>query len=221
MYDGGSQHALAPNPTTNEVLFGNLVKDGDVCRQKPNTHRCTCRDALIYYNKCGNIQSPNPFNPIIGEDGKAWFLVCYKGGNIDKVEELINFVESQLKIEKPTTFYKAIIQEDVSDSCFIASIDPVWIERNYLLSLWSLIIRIGLRYYSRGVYSNITTPEQFLKEANTDWWTPDRSLGSVKQKYYYFIENGIYMQEEKLYNNNPGVGISNIQIPNFNPSKYI
>lgn len=67
------------------------------------------------------------------------------------IEKLLNCVEELLKLEDRTVIYKA------ARNNYVAYVPKFWVQYTYLISLYSLLIRMGQ------FYTGENTPEQFLE----------------------------------------------------------
>lgn len=175
--------------------FNVLKKDGNAYKAGVFVGVASCRDSL-----CQGLSIAHETNDTT-HLGKGSILV-WSGEiakNIDNTHKLLHYVEDQLKISRTR------LLRTQYDNCFVARIDAYWMQRPYLLSLWSLLIRISIHYNK----TKFTDPKDFLDKYNGDYWF---SNYRVYNKLKHFIEHGTYITPTFGYY---GTGIVAVQIPGF------
>jgi hypothetical protein len=106
--------------------------------------------------------------------------------NIVHIIELMNYVEDQLKVEGRTNI------EQADGDKWLIYVPYWWCRSSVLISLYSLIVRMGL------TYDGSMSPEVFLEDydhkSNADLWNPTKlnpnSKGGAKPKYEHFVKHG-------------------------------
>lgn len=102
--------------------------------------------------------------------------------NYKKIEKLLNSIEDLLKVENKTKI------EKIQDNKFVAIHSLFWTKKTYLISLYSLLIRVGVHYETE------EGPIVFLKnfkKVQEDYYMISTAIPKLKRmiKGYYPPQN--------------------------------
>ena len=145
------------------------------------------------------------------------FKICDQGGspypdmaddierltkNYKNIQIILNYIENELGIKN-----KSVIYSLDKDNMYVVKLSLEWVETTFLISLYSLLIRMG-QYYD-----GTTTVEEFLDKGDTKI---EASLwASAKPKYQAILAEGRPKQYFSFYSKDPagihGMGILNLR----------
>lgn len=103
--------------------------------------------------------------------------------NRENMEKFINGIETKLGIKKTKLV-------DVEKNLKLAIMDKQWVSATYLISLYTLMLRVGLQYEGGGVMTHIREID-----------SPDRMmLNGIKEKMLILFERKGNLPKQKLEN---------------------